>query len=65
MSTGTKLASEIVNNSTEPNKSENVISKPDIQFKFSEINVHEVALQLHNLKVSKSRGVDLIHIKIN
>ena len=44
---GTKLASEIVSRSPDMNVSENVFTRPDIQFKFSEINVHEVYLQLH------------------
>ena len=46
------------------NVSENDSTRPDIQLKFSEMNVHEVDLQLHNLKISKSTGIDFIPAKV-
>jgi hypothetical protein len=60
VSIGAELASEIENNSLDSSSSENVNSGSDIQFKFSEINVHEVFLQLHRLKTSKSTDIDNI-----
>ena len=41
---GAKLANEIENNTLDPVLSHNVITRPDIQFKFSEINPNEVFL---------------------
>jgi hypothetical protein len=60
VSIGAELASEIENNSLDSSSSENVNSRSSIQFKFSEINVHEVFLLLHKLKTSKSTGIDNI-----
>ena len=57
---GAKLANEIENNLLDSNSSENNFFRPDIQFKFSEINQHEVFLQLDKLKTSKSTGIDNI-----
>ncbi|CAB4021886.1 Hypothetical predicted protein, partial [Paramuricea clavata] len=51
---GAKLANEIEINSTDFTSLQSVPSRPDIQFKFSEISTHEVCLQLRNLKTSKS-----------
>ncbi|CAB4022776.1 RNA-directed DNA polymerase from mobile element jockey-like, partial [Paramuricea clavata] len=57
---GAKLANEIEINSTDFTSFQSVPSRPDIQFKFSEISTHEVCLQLRNLKTSKSTGIDTI-----
>ena len=61
---GAKLANEIENNTLDPVLSDNVITRLDIQFKFSEINPNEVFLQLSKLKLSKSTGVDNIPYRV-
>ena len=60
VSIGAKLASAIENNSLDSSSSHNVFPRSDIKFKFSEISVHEVFLQLHKLKTSKLTGIDNI-----
>ena len=61
---GAKLANEIENNTPRPVLSHSVIDRPDIQFKFSEINPNEVFLQLSKLNSSKSTGVDNIPARV-
>ena len=50
MTIGAKIASGIKKNSLDSILSEHFNSRSDIQFKFSEINVHEIFLRLHKLK---------------
>ena len=62
---GAILANQIENNTLDPVLSQNVITRPDIQFKFSEINPNEVFLQLSKLNLSKSTGVDNIPARVH
>ena len=59
LSIGSKLASESCSDSMHATKTNNTPRSSTI-FKFSEIGVEEVTAGMHNLKISKATGIDMI-----